>query len=70
MHHDHVEVCRTHAKDVIIYGPSSWNKGAYSVKYGWYDSRGRICRGGEVPIEALPQMLEVAIRKGGLSLGN
>jgi hypothetical protein len=55
-------------KDVISYGESSWGGGKKSVKYGWYDKRGRITRGGEVPIEALPQMLEVAIREGGLKV--
>lgn len=64
----HEEPCRAHPKDVIRYGDASWGGGAKSVKYGWYDVRGRISRGGEVPIEALPQMLEVAIREGGLKL--
>jgi hypothetical protein len=69
---EHEEACRTdpNGKDVIRYGEASWGNGAKSVKYGWYDVRGRISRGGEVPIEALPQMLEVAIREGGLKLGN
>jgi hypothetical protein len=64
------ETCRTHSKDVILYGDASWGGGAKSVKYGWPDVRGRISRGGEVPIEALPQMLEVAVREGGLRLGD
>ena len=64
----HREHCRTHAPDVILFGEASWGGGKQSVKYGWYDVRGRISRGGEVPIEALPQMLEVAIREGGLKL--
>ena len=70
MKHDHVEPCRTHKADVIICGRASWGGGKKSVKYGWYDKRGRITRGGEVPIEALPQMLEVAVREGGLKLGD
>jgi len=64
----HKEECRTHSPDVILYGEASWGGGKKSVKYGWYDVRGRISRGGEVPIEALPQMLEVAIREGGLKV--
>ena len=68
MKHTHQEPCRTNPEDVILYGDASWGGGKKSVKYGWYDSRGRISRGGEVPIEALPQMLEVAIREGGLKL--
>jgi hypothetical protein len=66
----HKEPCRTDSTDVILFGEASWGSGNKSVKYGWYDSRGRICRGGEVPIEALPQMLEVAIREGGLTLSS
>jgi hypothetical protein len=66
----HKETCRVYSTDVILYGEASWGGGKKSVKYGWYDSRGRICRGGEVPIEALPQMLEVAIREGGLTLSS
>lgn len=74
MKYEYSETCRTgnpskSQPDVILYGPSSWGGGSYSVKYGWYDVRGRISRGGEVPIEALPQMLEVAVRQGGLKLG-
>lgn len=68
--HEHIEPSRTNTATVIIYGQASWGSGKKSVKYGWYDKRGRITRGGEVPIEALPQMLEVAIRKGGLKLGD
>jgi hypothetical protein len=69
--HEHIETCRTHKKDVIIYGEASWSKKSdpkYSVKYGWYDKLGRITRGGEIPIEAIPQMLEVAVIQGGLKL--
>jgi hypothetical protein len=65
------EDCRTSTKnppDVILVGEASWGGGEKSVKYGWYDIRGRLCRGGEVPLEAVPQMLEVAIREGGLKL--
>ncbi len=64
------EPCRTGSNPTneILFGEASWGGGAQSVKYGWYDIRGRISRGGEVPIEALPQMLEVAIREGGLKL--
>jgi hypothetical protein len=58
---------------VIIYGEASWSEKSdrrCSVKYGWYDKLGRITRDGEIPIEALPQMLEVAIREGGLKFGD
>jgi hypothetical protein len=64
----HREPCRVNPDDVILFGEASWGGGASSVKYGWYDVRGRISRGGEVPLEAIPQMLEVAMREGGLKL--
>jgi hypothetical protein len=68
--HEHIEPCRTAKDDVIIVGTASWaTNGEKSVKYGWRDIRGRIARGGEVPIEALPQMLEAAIAHGGLKVG-
>jgi hypothetical protein len=50
----------------IIVGLSSWSKNEQSVKFAWKNSLGHVSRGGEVPIEALPQMLEVAIRECGL----
>ena len=68
MKYRHREQCRSNPKDEILFGESSWGDGFLSVKYGWKDSRGRISRGGEVPIEAIPQMLEVAVREGGLKL--
>jgi len=67
----HSETCRTHTVDEIRYGIASWDDGSktmHSVKYTWFDKRGRACRGGEVPIDALPQMLEVAVREGNLQL--
>jgi hypothetical protein len=48
--------------------PASWDKNEVAVKFTWFTSAGQPARGGEVPIEALPQMLEVAIREGGLKL--
>ena len=39
----------------------------FGQKYTWFDKRGHACRGGEVPVEALPQMIEVAIKHGYLS---
>lgn len=47
-------------------GRSSWdpdNPESKSIKFAWRDKNGRWARGGEVPIEALAQMLEFAIRK-------
>jgi hypothetical protein len=64
----HSEVCRFDNKAEIRIGPSSWDDKETSVKYTWFTATGAAARGGEVPIEALPQMLEVAIREGGLKL--
>jgi hypothetical protein len=48
-------------------GVASWDEGdgeSKSIKYAWRDKDGRVCRGGEVPIEALEQMMDFARRKG------
>jgi len=48
-------------------GIASWDDGsgtARSIKYTWFDSLGRAARGGELPVEALPQMIEFAKREG------
>jgi len=34
----------------------------------WFDKNGKAARGGEIPVEALPQALDFAIRKGYVSL--
>lgn len=52
----------------LLLGSSSWDPEAQSIKYAWRRSDGGIARGGEVPVDALPQMLEFAIREGYLSL--
>lgn len=54
--------------DELRLGWASWDKDrtSVSVKYTWFDKLGRACRGGEVPIEALPQMLAMAIQSGHL----
>jgi hypothetical protein len=62
------EPCRVHPGDEIRIGRSSWNDDDVSIKYTWFDKRGRPSRGGEVPIAALPQMFEFAIREGYLSI--
>ena len=51
-------------------GYASWDKGKakhISIKFAWFDKRGHACRGGEIPVEALPQMVAVAIKHGYLS---
>jgi hypothetical protein len=55
----------------IRLGIASWDDGtgtARSVKYAWFDKNGKVARGGEFPVEALPQALEFAIRNGYLRL--
>lgn len=55
----------------IRLGVASWDDGsgtAQSVKYTWFDKLGKAARGGEFPVEALPQALDFAIRKGYVSL--
>lgn len=55
----------------IRLGVASWDDGtgnARSVKYTWFDKNGKAARGGEFPVEALPQALDFAIRKGYLRL--
>ena len=55
-------------KDVeICLGIASWDDGdgtEKSAKYAWKDKNGHVARGGEVPVEALRQMLDFAIRCG------
>jgi hypothetical protein len=62
------EPCRQNPEDEIRIGRSSWNDEDLSVKYTWFDKRGRASRGGEVPLAALPQMFEFAIREAYLSI--
>ena len=56
----------------IRLGVASWAEGDHtikSVKYTGFNEVGHVKRWGEVPVEALPQMLDFAIRKGYVSLG-
>jgi len=59
------------AKCQIRLGVASWDDGArnsMSIKYTWFSKDGKAARGGEFPVEALPQALDFAIRKGYLRL--
>ena len=65
------EPARDDPKCEIRLGIASWDDGtgtARSVKYAWFDKNGKVARGGEFPVEALPQALEFAIRNGYLRL--
>jgi|GEM_PF-1630699 len=53
----------------IRLGISSWDDSKKSIKYAWTNSDGKIARGGEIPVEAMPQMLDFAIRKKYLPAG-
>jgi hypothetical protein len=63
------EQCRSNPADEIRIGRASWDEQDISIKYTWLDKRDRPSRGGEVPLAALPQMFEFAIREGYLSIG-
>lgn len=70
MHPEVSEPCRVHPGDEIRIGRSSWSDDDVSIKYTWFDRRGRATRGGEVPLSALPQMVEFAIRSGYLEIAS
>jgi hypothetical protein len=68
----HSEPAKNDDECEIRLGVASWDDGsgkAQSVKYTWFDKNGRAARGGEFPVEALPQAIDFAIRKGYVSLG-
>jgi hypothetical protein len=51
----------------IRLGIASWDDGHgedKSAKWAWKDKNGHVARGGEVPVEALPEMLKYAIQWG------
>lgn len=57
----------------IRLGVASWDDGsntARSVKYTWFTRDGKAARGGEFPVEALPQALDFAIRNGYVRLAD
>ena len=64
----HTEVCRTDPNCELRLGNSSWDEEKKSIKYAWFTANGTAARGGEFPIEALPQMLEMAVRLGYLKV--
>ncbi|MCC2654761.1 MAG: hypothetical protein K0R61_2940 [Microvirga sp.] len=56
------------ASDQLRLGWASWDEDRSEVpmKYTWFDKLGRACRGGEVPIEAIPVMMAMAAQSGHL----
>jgi hypothetical protein len=68
---EHKETAKIDSGCEIRLGIASWDDGSKtskSVKYTWFDKNGKAARGGEFPVEALPQALDFAIRKGYVSL--
>jgi hypothetical protein len=55
----------------IRLGTASWANGdatKKSIKFTWFAKNGKAARGGEFPVEALPQALCFAIQKGYINL--
>ena len=67
----HREPARINPECEIRLGIASWDDGSEtekSVKFTWFTKDGKAARGGEFPVEALPQALDFAIRKRYVSL--
>jgi hypothetical protein len=60
MHVIYKEKCEINPEFEIRFGRSSWDENKFSVKFTWFDKTGKACRGGEVPLEAVEQMVAVA----------
>jgi hypothetical protein len=58
----HSEACRTDPNCELRAGDSSWDEGKKSFKYAWFTANGNAARGGEFPVEALPQFVEMSVR--------
>ena len=68
MHSEFSEKAQNDPNCEIRLGKASWDSSKNSVKYTWFDINGKATRGGEFSVEALPQMLDFAIRKGYIKL--
>lgn len=66
------ETAKCNTECEIRLGVASWDNGdgtELSVKFTWFNEKdGKAARGGEMPVKALPQALDFAIRKGFLTL--
>jgi hypothetical protein len=58
------EPSRHHDRCELRLGGASWNAEDRSAKFAWRTRTGAWARGGELPVSALPELLEFAIRKG------
>lgn len=66
MQYRNVEIANNDPSCKIILGNGS--DGNYkAIKYGWPDKNGKIARGGEFPVSALPQMIKMALKYGDLT---
>jgi hypothetical protein len=64
---EHEEPVIEDSNATLRLGIASWDKGdgtKKSIKYAWRDKNGHVCRGGEVPIESLEQMMDFAKKHG------
>jgi hypothetical protein len=60
--------CTTSPTCEIRFGDSSWDSNKSSCKYTWFTTNARAARGGEFPVEAIPQIVAEAIKGGFVSL--
>lgn len=61
MHSRYSEKSKIDSNCEIRIGESSWDQNANSIKYTWFDKNGHATRGGEFPVDALPQMVRIAL---------
>ena len=54
----------SHSDCELRIGASSWDANERSIKFTWFDKRGHACRGGEVPMTALIDMVVFAHDRG------
>jgi hypothetical protein len=72
MHWIHKERVKGDDKNELRLGIASWDDGsgtAKSLKYTWFTKNGKAARGGEIPVEVLPQALAFARREGYIRRG-
>lgn len=67
MKYEKKEVAKNNPDCEIRLGISSWDECSNSIKYTWFDVNERATRGGEFPVEALPQMVRMALEYGYLT---
>ncbi|HAL18177.1 MAG TPA: hypothetical protein DCO86_00915 [Spirochaetaceae bacterium] len=58
------EIAKNDPNCEIRFGGSSWDQNSNSIKYAWFNKNGKAARGGEFPVEALPQTVRMALEAG------